>query len=176
MQANALIRELRNLDVVLFSFGGTQIFLSTLLKIVGVVIVLVWVAQFVRAWLIKRLLKRTSLDPGTQQAVGAIVHYVVLVVGIVIVLQNAGINLTAFSVVAGALGVGVGFGLQNIFNNFVSGLILLFERPVQVDFMVASSYGSATTSSGNSRAISKRRLKAAIVTLASSRARCRSSA
>jgi small-conductance mechanosensitive channel len=132
MDVESLIVALRALDARLFSFGGTEIFLSTLLKIVGVVVVLVWVAQLIRAWLLNRLLRRTQLDPGTQQAVGAIVHYAVLVVGIVVVLQNAGINLTAFSVVAGALGVGVGFGLQNIFSNFISGLIIMFERPIKV--------------------------------------------
>lgn len=132
MNLHAVLRELRELDVALFSIGGSEIFLSTLLKIIGIVIVLVWVAQFVRAWLLTRLLKRTQLDSGTQQAVGAIVHYAVLVVGIVIVLQNAGINLTAFSVVAGALGVGVGFGLQNLFSNFISGLIIMVERPIKV--------------------------------------------
>lgn len=132
MALDTLLRELRDLDVTLFSFGGTPIFLSTLLKIVGIVVLLVWLAQLVRAWLLTRLLKRTTLDPGTQQAVGAIVHYSVLVVGIVVVLQNAGINLTAFSVVAGALGVGIGFGLQNIFSNFISGLIIMFERPIKV--------------------------------------------
>ena len=132
MNLPAYLRELRALDVALFSLGGTEIFLSTLLKIVGVVILLVWAAQGVRAWLLTRLLRRTQLDAGTQQAIGAIVHYVVLVVGIVVVLQNAGINLTAFSVVAGALGVGVGFGLQNIFSNFISGLIIMFERPIKI--------------------------------------------
>jgi small-conductance mechanosensitive channel len=126
------LRDLHDLDVTLFSFGGTEIHLSTLLKIVAVVILLVWIAQFFRALLLNRLLKRTHLDPGTQQAVGAIVHYAVLVIGIAVALQNAGINLTAFSVVAGALGVGVGFGLQNIFSNFISGLIIMFERPIKV--------------------------------------------
>jgi small-conductance mechanosensitive channel len=60
------------------------------------------------------------------------VRYTVLVVGAVLILQNAGINLTAFAVVASALGVGIGFGLQNIISNFISGLIIMLERPIQV--------------------------------------------
>jgi small-conductance mechanosensitive channel len=124
--------ELRALDVSLFKFGGTEIYLSTLLGVLTVVVVLVWISQFLRAWLLNRILKSTHLDPGTQQAIGAIVHYMVLVVGVMLVLQNVGINLTAFSVVAGALGVGVGFGLQNIFSNFISGLIIMFERPIKI--------------------------------------------
>ncbi len=132
MNLDALLRDLRGLDVALFSAGGSEIFLSTLLKIVAAVVVLVWFAQFVRAWLLNRLLKRTQLDPGTQQAVGGIVHYAVLIVGIAVALENAGIHLTAFGVVAGALGVGIGFGLQNLISNFISGLIIMVERPIKV--------------------------------------------
>jgi small-conductance mechanosensitive channel len=151
MQADSLLQQMRELDVVLFSFGGTQISLSTLLKVVAVVIALVWVAQFVRAWLLTRLLKRTQLDPGTQQAIGAIVQYVVLVVGIIVVLQNTGIKLGAFSVVAGALGVGVGFGLQNIFSNFISGLIIMFERPIKVGDRVEMANVEGTVQSIGAR-------------------------
>ena len=59
-------------------------------------------------------------------------RYAVLAIGFVLILQNAGVNLTAFSVLAGAVGVGVGFGLQNIFSNFISGLIIMLERPIKV--------------------------------------------
>jgi small-conductance mechanosensitive channel len=60
------------------------------------------------------------------------VRYVVLVVGTIVIMQTAGINLTALSVLAGAVGVGVGFGLQNIVSNFISGLIVMFERPIKI--------------------------------------------
>lgn len=132
MTVNSLMDQLRALDVRLFSLGEAEVALSTLLKIVVVVVLLVWLAQFIRAWLLHRLLRRTQLDTGTQQAIGAIIHYAVLLVGVAVVLQNAGINLTAFSVVAGALGVGIGFGLQHIISNFISGLIIMFERPIKV--------------------------------------------
>src|SRR5512141_528422 len=82
--------ELRALDVSLFKFGGTEIYLSTLLGVLTVVVVLVWISQFLRTWLLNRILKSTHLDPGTQQAIGAIVHYMVLVVGVMLVLQNFG--------------------------------------------------------------------------------------
>ncbi|HKJ80630.1 MAG TPA: mechanosensitive ion channel domain-containing protein, partial [Ignavibacteriaceae bacterium] len=64
--------------------------------------------------------------------VGTIIRYGVLVFGLVIVMQTVGINLSTLTVLAGALGVGIGFGLQNITNNFVSGIIILFERPIKV--------------------------------------------
>jgi small-conductance mechanosensitive channel len=62
----------------------------------------------------------------------SLVHYVILITGTLLAFAAMGIDLSRFSLLAGALGVGVGFGLQNVVNNFVSGLILLFERPVQV--------------------------------------------
>jgi small-conductance mechanosensitive channel len=59
-------------------------------------------------------------------------HYVVLLVGAVIAIAALGVDMTKFTILAGAIGVGLGFGLQNIVNNFVSGLIVLFERPIKV--------------------------------------------
>ena len=75
---------------------------------------------------------RSGIDMGNREAVGAIFRYALLVVGFIIILQTTGIDMTIVSVLAGTLGVGVGFGLQNIVNNFVSGLIILFERPIKV--------------------------------------------
>jgi small-conductance mechanosensitive channel len=60
------------------------------------------------------------------------VHYVILTLGFFIAVKAGGADLTQFSFLAGAFGVGLGFGLQNIFNNFMSGIILLFERPIKV--------------------------------------------
>ena len=65
-------------------------------------------------------------------AISTMLHYVLLVAGFVVAIAALGFDLTKFTILAGALGVGLGFGLQTIVNNFVSGLILLFERPVKV--------------------------------------------
>lgn len=75
---------------------------------------------------------KTHLDLGARVAIGTIVRYVVLLVGTLIIVQTVGINLTTLNVLAGAVGIGVGFGLQNVASNFISGLIILFERPVKV--------------------------------------------
>jgi potassium-dependent mechanosensitive channel len=72
------------------------------------------------------------LQPGVPYALSTFVRYAVVIVGFVIALLVLGVNLDRVTVLGGALGVGVGFGLQNIVNNFVSGLIVLFERPVRV--------------------------------------------
>jgi potassium-dependent mechanosensitive channel len=78
------------------------------------------------------LLSRFPLQRGLPFAVSKVTYYVLLVLFFLAALTNAGFELNKFTVVTGALGVGVGFGLQNIVNNFVSGLILLFERPIRV--------------------------------------------
>ncbi|HEY8516530.1 MAG TPA: mechanosensitive ion channel domain-containing protein [Candidatus Binatia bacterium] len=73
-----------------------------------------------------------ALPRGVPYAISSLVHYVVLIGGSLLALAAMGLDLNRFTILAGALGVGVGFGLQNVVNNFVSGLILLFERPIQV--------------------------------------------
>jgi len=89
-------------------------------------------SRFVRFVLREDVLPRFSLARGVDYAITTIVTYVLLLGGFVVALGALGIDLNRASLLAGAFGVGVGFGLQNIVNNFVSGLILLFERPIQV--------------------------------------------
>src|SRR5687767_9744212 len=111
MDWKLLLEWLRDHDYHLMTLGGADITLSSAIKLVVLLVVLVWLSSRVRSWTINRALSRTHLDAGTRQAVGSIVRYAVLVVGMVLILQNAGLNLSAFGVLAGALGVGVGFGL-----------------------------------------------------------------
>ena len=75
---------------------------------------------------------RMKLPRGVPYAASNAMHYAVLIVGFFIAIMAAGVDMSRFAIIGGALGVGVGFGLQNVVNNFVSGLILLFERPVQI--------------------------------------------
>ncbi len=75
---------------------------------------------------------RISVAPGKSYAVSSLLHYVIIALGFIAGIAVLGINLTKLTVLTGALGVGIGFGLQSVVNNFVSGLILLFERPIQV--------------------------------------------
>lgn len=122
--------ELLNYD--LFALGEARI---TPLSVVYVLIfsaVLIFISARLRQLLISRLLKRTKLDIGAQQAIGTVTRYVILFVGFLVILQTVGIDLTTLNVLAGAVGIGIGFGLQNIANNFISGLIIMFERPIKV--------------------------------------------
>lgn len=120
------------LDYSLFSLGNANITPLTLIYIAVLGIILIYVSTKLRNVLIGRFLERTSLDLGAKQAIGTISRYFVLFVGFLVILQTVGIDLTALNVLAGAVGIGIGFGLQNIANNFISGLIIMFERPIKV--------------------------------------------
>jgi len=78
------------------------------------------------------VLPRTNLERGIPHAISNTAAYAVSSIGFVLALGAAGIDLSRVTVLAGAFGVGIGFGLQNIVNNFISGLILLYERPIQI--------------------------------------------
>lgn len=80
----------------------------------------------------ERVLSRTRLDSGARHTTARLFRYVVLLIGVTLILQNVGIKLAALGFLAGAVGVGVGFGLQNIVSNFISGLIVMIEPPVKV--------------------------------------------
>ena len=86
----------------------------------------------VTRWFVDNVLARRGFDIGMREALGAIVRYVIITLGALVILQSAGIDLTSLNVLVGAVGVGLGFGLQNITSNFFSGLILLFERPIKM--------------------------------------------
>jgi small-conductance mechanosensitive channel len=116
----------------LFQLGQTWVSLATMVQFVVIVLLVVLVSRVVRRVLRRRVLARTKLDLGIQYAIARIVSYIVLVLGLLIGLETLGVNLSSLAVIAGALGVGIGFGLQNIVSNFVSGLILLTERPIQI--------------------------------------------
>jgi small-conductance mechanosensitive channel len=90
------------------------------------------VSRFARFVLAEDVYPRVRLRRGMPYALSTMLHYVILLLGFWVALSAAGINLDRFALLAGAFGVGVGIGMQNIVNNFISGLILLFERPVQV--------------------------------------------
>lgn len=123
---------LQSLDIHLFTVGGASFTVMSAVKLIAALVLLFLAAGWVRHFIERRALRRFQMDEGMRQSIGAVARYAVLVIGLVVVLQNAGINLAAFSVVAGALGVGIGFGLQNLFSNFISGLIIMLERPIKV--------------------------------------------
>src|SRR2546421_12950525 len=104
-----------------------QIFL-----LIALLVTVFWFSSGTKRFLFNRLLAQSGLDRSMQYAIARVVSNIVLVVGIFIVLENTGIHLAALAVFAGAVGVGVGFGLQNIASNFISGLVILAERPITI--------------------------------------------
>src|SRR5438046_7068924 len=104
-----------------------QIFL-----LIALLMVVFWFSSRTKRFLFNRFLANSGLDRSLQYAISQIISNIVLVVGVFIVLDNAGIHLGTLTVFAGAVGVGVGFGLQNIVSNFISGLVILAERPITI--------------------------------------------
>jgi len=94
------------------------------------------VSRFVRFLLDEDVYPRVHLKRGLSYAISNTLHYLILIVGFFVGVAALGFDMTRVTILAGAFSVGVGFGLQNIFNNFISGLILLFERPINIGDVV----------------------------------------
>jgi small-conductance mechanosensitive channel len=122
----------RILDLSLFTLGETRLTIGLLFRLIILVWLLFFVTGRIKKWIVENLLGRSRIDIGVRQATASIVRYVLVTIGFIVILQTAGIDLSALTILAGALGIGVGFGLQNVTNNFVSGIIILFERPIKV--------------------------------------------
>jgi small-conductance mechanosensitive channel len=114
------------------NIGSISISLADVVAFVLAVWASFLVSRLVRFVLEEEIYPHARLKRGLPYAISQTIHYVILVVGFFVAMAALGLDMTKFTILAGAFTVGVGFGLQNIFNNFVSGLILLFERPVQV--------------------------------------------
>ena len=115
-----------------FMIGDLPITPVFLMKAVLFLVVLRILGSAVRKVLQHRVLVRTSLDEGQRYAVAHIASYLTFLVGVLVGLEWVGLNLSNLVLLGSAVGVGLGFGLQNIANNFVSGIILLTERPIRV--------------------------------------------
>ncbi|WP_300039579.1 DUF3772 domain-containing protein [uncultured Roseobacter sp.] len=123
-----------------FQVGSVTISLADLLAGVTVFVVLLGVTRFIQQTVEKRLFPHTRIDPGVQHSFRTLIGYGGLVIAGLAAIGAIGADLSNLAIVAGALSVGIGFGLQSIVSNFVSGLILLFERPVKVgDWIVVPS-------------------------------------
>ena len=125
-------RVFTGIEIGGFSFSLTSVLVALALVFVGVVI-----TRAIQGWLENRYLPRTSLDTGLKASIRTGIGYIGIIAAAAIGLSSLGLNLENVALVAGALSVGIGFGLQSIVSNFVSGLILLAERPFkQGDWIV----------------------------------------
>ena len=118
--------------IELFSIGNSTITIFSLIYLFLGTFLLVYFSSKIKNMLTKKVSKRYKIQEGHIESIATIIRYVVVSLGLIIIIQSAGIDLSALSILAGALGVGIGFGLQSITNNFISGLIILFEQPIKV--------------------------------------------
>jgi small-conductance mechanosensitive channel len=114
----------------LFRIGGTPVTIASLVSFF-VFLALALLASRLLQRALGRVYRRRGIDEGVQYALNRLVHYGVIAMGAFLALDNLGISITALAGLGAILAVGIGFGLQNIAQNFVSGLILLLERPVK---------------------------------------------
>jgi small-conductance mechanosensitive channel len=116
----------------LFHLGETAVSVVSMAKFIILITLVMVTARVVKRVLRVRVLGRLPLGVGLKDAIAQIAGYAVLVLGLMVALQTLGVDMTSLTVLAGALGIGIGFGLQNIVSNFISGLIILVERPIQL--------------------------------------------
>ena len=124
------VRRLLELSV---EAGSLKISVGSLVALLVGLVLAFYGAKVVRSVLEEDVLPRTNLGVGTRAATSTSAYYGVLILGMFLAMGAAGVELGKLTVVVGALGLGIGFGLQNIVQNFVAGLILIFGRPVNVD-------------------------------------------
>ena len=114
-----------------FSMGNMSLRISGFFYALLIVLITHTAVKLWKYFLLNKVLDQSGLQIGLQNSITTVTVYCLWTFGILIALSAIGVNTTSITVAFGALGIGLGFGLQNIFNNFVSGLILLFERPIQ---------------------------------------------
>jgi small-conductance mechanosensitive channel len=119
------------------SVGGLNVsFLNVVAVVVGIFVAL-GAARLVRFLLEEEVLPRTPVAPGSAATASRLTYYVLVIIGLFMALAAGGLELSQLTLLVSALSVGIGFGLQNIVNNFVSGIVLAFERPIQPGDLVA---------------------------------------
>ena len=119
-------------NLELFHLGENPFTTKTFLLLVLSLFLLFYISSKIRKILVNKIFPRYDLDIGVSQSIAAIVRYLLIIIGLIVIFQTTGIDLSALGLLVGALGVGIGFGLQSITNNFISGVIILIERPIKV--------------------------------------------
>lgn len=120
------------LGTTIFSIKATDITIMSLFVLVGLLVFFAFFARIVSTLLHRRVLKNVNMDEGIRYTLQRITNYTILIIGFFFSFQFIGIDLSGLAVIFGLLSVGIGFGLQNLTSNFISGIILLFERPISV--------------------------------------------
>jgi len=120
------------LNLTLFQIKETPVTVMSVLIFLILITGFIILGVMARKALNRRILKRFKVDEGTTYTLSRITQYIIITIGALISFQFVGIDLSGLAVIFGLLSVGIGFGLQNVTSNFISGLIILFERPIKV--------------------------------------------
>ena len=129
-----------SLGAALFTVGNTPVSTAGLFRVLVILVAAWWLSKALRHALARLSKRWPGMNPASVYAFGRVIHYSLLVLGLVIGLSTIGIDFSNLALLFGALGVGIGFGLQNMVSNFVSGLIILFEKSLKVgDFVELES-------------------------------------
>ena len=143
-----LLRPLKDLGAAVLGagidVGEVSIHLGDVLVFMFSSWLAVWIAGAVRRLLREELPGHSKLPRGVGNSIASLSYYGVLILGLLVALSAAGFKVSQLMLVFGALGVGIGFGLQNVVNNFVSGMVLMFERPIQPGDVVDAAGISGT--------------------------------
>ena len=133
MDLSAILERLSKfLDITLFEINQTPVTFSSIMMFLLMIALFYVISRILNRWMFKPLLGRFTIDEGIRYNLVRINHYVIMIIGAIVAFQFIGIDLSGLAVIFGLLSVGIGFGLQNIASNFISGLILLFERPIKI--------------------------------------------
>lgn len=116
----------------LLKLGSSSLTIKSILIVIFSLFILIYLTSKLKKLLVNKVFPRYHLDSGVSQSIATIIRYTLVTLGIYIIFQTSGIDLSALGLLVGALGIGIGFGLQNVTNNFISGIIILFERPIKV--------------------------------------------
>lgn len=119
-------------EFTLFSIGRAKITIGELSGILFWIVFFYWLLKWAKILFVDKFLLRFTKERGTIAPISSIVRAIVWGIMVILVLQAYGVDLSGLKIITGALGVGIGFGLQNITNNFISGIIIIFERPIKV--------------------------------------------
>lgn len=126
----------RAFTTTLFYIGDNPLSVVSIIRLILLSIAVFIISRTISDWIKRLLLSRMGLDRGNREAIASVLSYILATLGILIVLYNTGIPISSFTVLAGVLGIGIGFGLQNLASNFISGITMLFEQPIKVgDFI-----------------------------------------
>ena len=142
------------LDLASFSMGQVRVSLLILIKAVFMLALLLWLAAVVGDFLDQRIRRDLDLTPAFQVLVGKTIKFLLITAAFLVSLSSVGVDLTALTVLSGAIGIGIGFGLQKVASNLISGMIILLDRSIKPGDVIAVGNSFGWISSLNARYVS----------------------